>query len=77
MSQSRIAAAIAAAFAVRTPLAVKLGSPFWPNRPPAPWRIRALHEVWAIEKRVADGWEVHQYCATGPDAFATFARGGR
>lgn len=56
---------------------IQLRAAFWPNRPPAPWRIRCDDDgQWLIEKRQTVGWEAHRYCATGPDAFATFAAGG-
>ncbi len=64
-------------FAFRNPLDLKLDTPFWPNRPPAPWRIRCDDDgQWLIEKRQTVGWETHRYCATGPEAFATFAASG-
>lgn len=65
--------------ALRNPLDLKLGNPWriWPNRPPAPWRIRCDDDgQWLIEKRQTVGWETHRYCATGTEAFATFAAGG-
>lgn len=55
---------------------IRLDPPFWPNRPPAPWRIRKSDGLWHIEKRLTNGWETHRYCATGPDAFTTFSTSG-
>lgn len=66
-----------AVFSPRNPFALKLDTPFWPNRPPAPWRIRRSDDgQWVIEQRLTDSWEAHRHCTSGPDAFATFAAGG-
>ncbi|WP_078345166.1 hypothetical protein [Mycobacteroides chelonae] len=73
---SQSAYTLDAVFGGRNPLALKLDTPFWPSRPAAPWRIHKLDGVWLIEKRQTAGWETHRYCATGADAFATFAASG-
>lgn len=52
------------------------GTPFWPNRPPAPWRIHKLDGVWLIEKRQTAGWETWCRFDTSAEAFAAFAAGG-
>lgn len=61
---------LASVRASRTTL--ELNAPFWPNRPPAPWRIKCRDGDWFIEERHTDHWEAHTYCATGAEAIATF-----
>lgn len=57
-------------------IAMKLDAPFWPNRPPAPWRIWPVNREWRIEKRVGDGYETWCRFDTSTEAFAAFAAGG-
>lgn len=63
-------------FAFRNPLGLKLDTPFWPNRPPAPWRICKRDGEWRIEKRLTDGYEAWCRFDSSTEAFAAFAAGG-
>lgn len=63
-------------FAFRNPLDLKLDTPFWPNRPLAPWRICKRGGEWRIEKRLTDGYETWCRFDEGTDAFGAFAAGG-
>lgn len=60
-----------------TEIAVRLDTPFWPTRPPAPWRIQSRDGSWWIEQRHTDHWEAHMRCVTGAEAIATFAEKSR
>ncbi|MFD6197213.1 hypothetical protein ACFWE3_10965 [Mycobacteriaceae bacterium NPDC060252] len=51
---------------------IRLSTPFWPTRPPAPWRIQRRDGSWWIEQRHTAHWEAHMCCATGAEAIATF-----
>jgi hypothetical protein len=62
--------------AFRNPLDLKLDTPFWPNRAPAPWRIWPVNREWRIEKRLTDGYETWCRFDTSAEAFAAFAAGG-
>lgn len=62
-------------FAFRNPLDLKLDTPFWPNRPPAPWRICKRDGEWRIEKRLTDGYEAWCRFDSSTEAFAAFAAG--
>ncbi|QSM88312.1 hypothetical protein [Mycobacteroides abscessus] len=62
-------------FAFRNPLDLKLDTPFWPNRPPAPWRICKRDGEWRIEKRLTDGYEAWCRFDSSAEAFAAFAAG--
>lgn len=70
---------LASAPAFRPPLRreIRLDTPFWPTRPPAPWRIQSRDGSWWIEQRHADHWEAHMRCVTGAEAIATFAEESR
>ncbi|WJR31880.1 hypothetical protein P3F83_15015 [Mycobacteroides immunogenum] len=74
---SRSPYTLAAVPVLRDAWPIQLDAPSWPSRPPAPWRIRKADGMWQIEKLHTDGYEIHRYCATGPDAFATFATANR
>lgn len=54
------------------PWRIQLDTPFWPTRPPAPWRIQSRDGSWWIEQRHTDHWEAHMRCVTGAEAIATF-----
>ncbi|RIT58863.1 hypothetical protein [Mycobacteroides abscessus] len=59
------------------PWRIRLPAPFWPNRPPAPWRIRCDDDgQWLIEKRQTVGYETWCRFDTSTEAFAAFAAGG-
>ncbi|MDM1884356.1 hypothetical protein [Mycobacteroides abscessus] len=59
------------------PFRAGFSEPFWPNRPPAPWRIRCDDdEWWLIEKRQTVGYETWCRFDTSTEAFAAFAAGG-
>ncbi|MDM2398142.1 hypothetical protein PP613_03810 [Mycobacteroides abscessus] len=57
------------------PWQIQLRAAFWPNRPPAPWRIWPVNREWRIEKRVGDGYETWCRFDTSAEAFAAFAAG--
>ncbi|ANN98181.1 hypothetical protein [Mycobacteroides abscessus] len=71
-----VAYTLDAVFACHNPVAVKLNTMFWPNRPPAPWRIRKRDGEWRIEKRQTHGYETWCRFDEGPEAFGAFAAGG-
>lgn len=73
---SRSAYALDAVLASHSPLAIKLNTTFWPNRPPAPWRIGKRDGEWRIEKRLTDGYETWCRFDSGAEAFAAFAAAG-
>lgn len=58
------------------PWRIQLDAPFWPNHPPAPWRIRKRDGEWRIEKCQTHGYETWCRFDEGPEAFAAFAAGG-
>ncbi|WP_195173515.1 hypothetical protein [Mycobacteroides abscessus] len=59
------------------PWRIQLETPFWPSRPPAPWRIRCDDDgQWLIEKRLTDGYETWCRFDSSTEAWAAFAAGG-
>lgn len=58
------------------PWRIEFARAFWPNRAPAPWRIRKRDGEWRIEKRQTHGYETWCRFDEGPEAFAAFAAGG-
>ncbi|AMT72061.1 hypothetical protein [Mycobacteroides immunogenum] len=57
------------------PWRIEFARAFWPNRPPAPWRIRKRDGEWRIEKRQTHGYETWCRFDTSTEAFAAFAAG--
>ncbi|AMU29799.1 hypothetical protein A3N97_03730 [Mycobacteroides abscessus] len=73
---SQSAYTLDAVFASHNPPAIKLNATFWPNRPPAPWRICKLDGEWRIERRLTDGYETWCRFDSSAEAFGAFAAGG-
>lgn len=58
------------------PWRIQFETAFWPNRPPAPWRIRCDDDgQWLIEKRLTDGHETWCRFDSSAEAFAAFSAG--
>ncbi|SHT85421.1 Uncharacterised protein [Mycobacteroides abscessus subsp. bolletii] len=76
---SRSAYTLAAVPVLRDPWRDQIrigGAPSWPDRSPAPWRIRCDDDgQWLIEKRQTVGYETWCGFDSSAEAFAAFAAG--